>query len=101
MRTTLKDVKGSPVSEPFKKVVVTYFNTILGNTSYWTDPTKLKEECDLYFTNCLFPDEKNATFDLRQGLDLSSFFARLCKLSGIKVRFTSQATANNSRLTTV
>jgi hypothetical protein len=74
-----------PSSEPYLAVSVTYYNKLLTDRNYWTDPSLLKKEANYYFPQALTQAEMAADFSLYGNMDFYKLFERIQKLSGVKL----------------
>lgn len=79
-----------PSSEPYLAVAVTYYNKLLSDKAYWTDPNMIKKDIMTYFPLALTPLELAPDFALNANMDFHKLFLRLQKLSGVKLNKIAQ-----------
>ena len=76
-----------PSEEPYKFVVIKFFNKLVGHdadsTALWTG--KLKDRIIAKFPNALSQEELDGDYDLSEGINLVSLFQRLQQLTAIKL----------------
>jgi hypothetical protein len=85
MRDTVQAIRVASI-EPYKEVVVQYFNLILSSSEYWN--TAMKEDLQRKFPGCLTDTELSRDFDLRKAVlseRTSMLFKRIQLLTGVKL----------------
>ena len=85
VREKMEEIK-SPSSAPYVAVCADYFNKLLHDKEYWTNPNEIKQIINFSFPSALTEEELSAEHDLRTDIDIPKLFARLQTMTGVKVR---------------